>query len=451
MKTNKFVTLNSISFLLKQTKTQIENHKQIIKIRGEKFNIFSILNMERAENNTHSNFIAELLNPDGSHLMGDIFLKLFLTLINKELNQSIKGESIIYLDIESTKVKVEKDIGRIKNGIEAEGGRIDIFLWDDKNNIISIENKIDAGDQFRQIERYCNYKRNNENVKHTVLYLTKDGLDPSGESRGELIEFKKEIEEGKKKVMKSGIDFWNISYKIFILKWLEQCLKETSDKPILRESIKQYNILIKKITNTMDEKESEEVKKLIIGNLEAARYIRDNTNSVLEEIRTDFRESVKKLLESELKPEKTQRLYKVHNGNDVNSKFSQLWISFDSVEELDLNFGIETFSGTTNGHEENSLFIGITNRTSKTSISDSFVTDKLSNYWVKIKRLEFKLNPKEEGNSKVIKMRDPEFIRAISEKDKDPYTSIMESLVEQIIAFIKDNEEEMMQINNEKR
>lgn len=49
------------------------NHKN----KGELFNTFSILKMETAENKTHSNFIAELLNPKGSHLKGSIFLERF--------------------------------------------------------------------------------------------------------------------------------------------------------------------------------------------------------------------------------------------------------------------------------------------------------------------------------------------------------------------------------------
>ena len=44
----------------------------------DKFNIFSILRKSSDEVNLHSKFIYELLNPNGSHQQGDIFLNLFI-------------------------------------------------------------------------------------------------------------------------------------------------------------------------------------------------------------------------------------------------------------------------------------------------------------------------------------------------------------------------------------
>lgn len=59
--------------------------KDIFKLEEERklkertqFNVFEILKLQSNENRTHSAFIAELLNPHGSHLIGTTFLKLFL-------------------------------------------------------------------------------------------------------------------------------------------------------------------------------------------------------------------------------------------------------------------------------------------------------------------------------------------------------------------------------------
>ena len=63
--------------LIQRTNFLIKKGKEIEKLKGEKFNLFTIMNMEDKEVNTHSAFINELLNAKGSHLMEDIFLKWY--------------------------------------------------------------------------------------------------------------------------------------------------------------------------------------------------------------------------------------------------------------------------------------------------------------------------------------------------------------------------------------
>ena len=46
--------------------------------RGEFFNIFNVLKIGGNEVRLHSAFLAELLNPEGSHGLGNIFLVEFL-------------------------------------------------------------------------------------------------------------------------------------------------------------------------------------------------------------------------------------------------------------------------------------------------------------------------------------------------------------------------------------
>ncbi|MCW3788885.1 PD-(D/E)XK nuclease family protein [Plebeiibacterium sediminum] len=199
---------------------------EISNLKGENFNVFSILGLERKENQTHSAFLGELLNPKGNHNMGNIFLTHFVNPLNKE--------SINRINLQSATVQLEHYISTVDLE-NSTGGRIDIFITDGQHHI-SIENKIYAKDQNKQIERYCNYNKGN----NSVLYLTLFGDEPSIESKGELV---------------SGKDYTCISYRKHIIYWLELCLKEAADAPILRESIKQYIILIKKLTNqlTMDQ------------------------------------------------------------------------------------------------------------------------------------------------------------------------------------------------------
>ncbi|HEY9543015.1 PD-(D/E)XK nuclease family protein [Prevotella sp.] len=57
--------------------------------RGETFNMFSILKMESNETATHSAFLAELLNPHGSHGCGSAFLSAFLRQVAQKADISL--------------------------------------------------------------------------------------------------------------------------------------------------------------------------------------------------------------------------------------------------------------------------------------------------------------------------------------------------------------------------
>jgi hypothetical protein len=316
------VSANNIEQLLCNTKRVIDHHKQEEISKGETFNVFSILKMERKENGTHSAFLAELLNPQGTHLKGNQFLILFLN--------SIKISTTV--DINSAKVKVEHSIGG-RDDVLKKGGRIDIFIYDKHHNCISIENKIDAGDQFAQVERYCNYK----SEQNTVLYLNKYGDEPSIESKGELI---------------PGKHFHIISYKDHIIDWLESCIVESEDSPILKSSIKQYLILIKKMTNSMDNNEKEEMNAIMAKHFEEAEYIKNNIDELKKQIGEEVRTEVIKLCKERFKED-----FNVVPGNNTNTRYSQVWLKFKKHEAANLFFGIESFSHIL----EEVMYVGILN------------------------------------------------------------------------------------------
>lgn len=72
--------------------------------RSECFNVFNTLGLRSEEVRLHSAFLAELLNPDGSHGMGNDFFRQFLSEVIKEersdfiqsdkVNQNIVERSI---------------------------------------------------------------------------------------------------------------------------------------------------------------------------------------------------------------------------------------------------------------------------------------------------------------------------------------------------------------------
>lgn len=66
---------NTVSLLLRSVETLLGLQQERQREQGGAFNIFSILKLdERA----HCRVICELLRPDGSHAMGDAFLRAFL-------------------------------------------------------------------------------------------------------------------------------------------------------------------------------------------------------------------------------------------------------------------------------------------------------------------------------------------------------------------------------------
>lgn len=268
------ITENKIESLLNTTKRILAHQQEIQALRGEQFNVFSILGMESRENDTHSAFLAELLNPKGSHLLGDVFLRAFINEID------YTGA----LDLETTKVITEMHVGT-RNDDQLSGGRIDIYLIDLLGNSISLENKIYASDQNAQIARYVNHNKE----KNTVYYLTLTGQEASEESAVE---------------MKEGEHYFAISYEANIINWLEVCLKEAASHPILRETIKQYSILIKKLTNQLSDKKMEkEITELIKANYHEAKAIEANLWKVEMAIALDFLNKLKSRVAEELNNE----------------------------------------------------------------------------------------------------------------------------------------------------
>jgi len=216
-------------------------YRQIVKQTGENYNVFKVLNVESNEVRLHSAFLADLLNPKGSHGFDSLFLRLFIT----ELK-------IDDLDYQSVNVKVEQYIGKVS---DISGGRIDIDISDKNGYHIIIENKIYARDQENQLIRYFNYGKNRcRNFK--LFYLTLDGDMPDEETSCSDSKNGIKLEE--------GVDYFLLSYRNDIKNWLEVCREKATNKPLLREGLSHYINLIKYMTNqSLNTNMNEEVKKRI--------------------------------------------------------------------------------------------------------------------------------------------------------------------------------------------
>ena len=353
--TNKFENLlTNVSLISKK-------YDDIAKITGENFNIFSVMQMESNERYTHSAIIGELLNPKGSHGQGSVFLQLFFEEI-KEL------KCIENYNFDNSKCIIEQHIGTIDVDY-TKGGFIDIVLKDDKN-VIVIENKIYASDQRNQLKRYKNYYPN-----CVLLYLNLFGDVPSIESILDL-----ELDK----------DFHIISYYNEITNWLEKCQKETFDQPILRETIKQYLNLVKKLSNqTINDTMSKEIKDLIKSNLKSASSIYHNYLSAKFEVLNKIRNEVFKKLD-----EVYNEQYEIVEQHEINASNASICIKHRKFLNQSAFFCVLTFSGTMSSENllGKSLFVGILDYENRSE--EYFLKEKVSNnleqkgWWWQISKID---------------------------------------------------------------
>lgn len=208
----------------KEKKQQEEKRK-----RGENFNIFNVLGLSTSEVRLHSAFLAELLNPNGDHGLGDKFLQAFIQdIINK------RKESF-HFDTKSSKINVEYPIGEVSQNYD-RGGRLDLLIQDENNQTIVIENKIYAADQTLQLYRYNRYVLEGLKLKddqYILLYLTLDGSQPTDTSTG-----------------KHKFKYDSVSYRKDVIEWLNHCIGISAMYPRIRETIAQYITNINQIVNT---------------------------------------------------------------------------------------------------------------------------------------------------------------------------------------------------------
>ena len=177
------------------------------------------------------------------------------------------------------------------------GGEIDIAI-ELESLCIAIENKIEAKDQVKQLSRYYNSLKNG-NKELLLLYLTLDGNEPSKQSAGDLIK---------------NSNYFLLSYKRHIISWLTLCHNAASDKQILRETIKQYKILIEKLTGQLThQKMNEKLIKLISNNYEDSKLIYQNFKKAQNEIKVNI---MKKVL-SNLTADSALKKYNINKNLDT--------------------------------------------------------------------------------------------------------------------------------------
>ena len=238
----------------------------------DNFNMFTILRKESDEVYLHSRFLSALLDPNGPHRLGTVFLDLFLKRLDSKF------------------VYDEKSLEVYPNNLNrSEYKEIDICFIDRvAKKAVMVENKIyheDTNHEDKgQLENYYGRLIEEDKIPEDgieVYYLTLDGHEPSEDS----VKL-----SGKYPNLQDKVKC--ISYSVEILEWLRTIVKECYNKPSLRESIIQYIKIVENMTNndiSIDERK--EITSLIgmnEDNLMSAKLLIDNFNHVKWHTTYDF-------------------------------------------------------------------------------------------------------------------------------------------------------------------
>lgn len=142
-----------------------------LETRLTEFNLFEVLGVSKAEIR-HSRVIAWLLDPHGSHGLGDIYLRGFL-------REAIVSAGEIGIDVPNLADIDSRDLSAA--AVFRERHNIDIMVLDETNGYVCpIENKIESGEHSNQLSRYLRIvRRTYPGLSPLPIFLTPSGGRPA--------------------------------------------------------------------------------------------------------------------------------------------------------------------------------------------------------------------------------------------------------------------------------
>lgn len=183
---------------------------------ASRFNLFRILGVERLEVTTHSAFLVSLLDPHQFHGQKTLFLRKFIDICKKKkFGPFFPLDDHFGRNIEWT----------VKPEMLTPQGKMDIVvLAESIGFLLVIENKIDAGEQESQLERYWQWMQTQREKfpNRILIYLTIAGINAYS--------------------MKTGT-YYKMSYREDIVDWLRHCIPEVKAERV-RDALRQYENLV---------------------------------------------------------------------------------------------------------------------------------------------------------------------------------------------------------------
>ena len=205
---------------------------------------FNVLDYLRTDELGLSRVVADLLNPEGNHGQGAVFLQLLLD----KLGFKVDG------DISSSQVRTELTISTI-NGPR----RIDIAVVINEYYCLAIENKPYAGDQPNQVEDYLKWLGGNYD-KYLLIYLPPTGEGPAEHSIGDA-----NLDPCHFKIM--PYQSANRDDKCDLVNWLADC-RRNCDVDRLRWFLREVETFCQRRFGgkAMTDAESSVIKEFILSN-----------------------------------------------------------------------------------------------------------------------------------------------------------------------------------------
>lgn len=295
MQKAKSFNILSYNAFFKNTKEFMQKAEMHKRRGNNDFNPYLEMLSSTDEVRLHSSLLYGFLYPQNNHYQGDVFLEAFL--------ESIKWQGI----------KLKEWFGSTSNAkVHREYKNIDIYITNGYKHII-IENKLEARDQKRQIERYietiakeqslesCGMDSDSETKSSEiesisyenifVLYLTLHDKNPTQCSLGEWkIPEDYDIQEDYLVKGDNQVGFKKILYEKEILAWIDKSQKQVGCITNLNSALLFYKDVVQIITNTKENTMS--IEQFLIEN---------NTQENMEvffEILNLSEESKKKIVKS---------------------------------------------------------------------------------------------------------------------------------------------------------
>ena len=207
---------------------------------GLDYNVFTLMDIERREEETHEYMIYSILNYRNPDRQKE-FIEQFL--ISMGFPKSFLRE----------KWTVERE------HYTENYGRPDLFFkpTGHSRKCVVVELKVDAGDQPRQLKRYEDYVRACGYQDFRIIYLTLDGRDPEEQSYEGMVH--------PEWLMRK-------SFGVDVLNWLEGCMEICQDNSVDAGFIQQYMILLRKLTE--EEKMQDAMENEIAGLIKNSQDLR---------------------------------------------------------------------------------------------------------------------------------------------------------------------------------
>ncbi|BCD62892.1 hypothetical protein NitYY0826_C1778 [Nitratiruptor sp. YY08-26] len=181
---------------------------------------FNFIDIISPDENKISTLLKILLEPNGIHGQGSLFLELFL----KQLKDLSKRD--LFCSTESVVIATEKSTD--------ENRRIDIVI-EFNDFIIAIENKPWADEQDEQLEAYYNYLERRKK-DFLLIFLAGTKRDPISISQKH----------------KNSDNFFNTTYKELLVPWLKECYKNCESQK-MKFFVKDFQEWIERNFKEMEE------------------------------------------------------------------------------------------------------------------------------------------------------------------------------------------------------